>query len=325
MNLAPSRSPGRHLALVGPTASGKSTVALALAERYLARGATVELITVDSMQVYCGMDIGTATPSAAERARVRHHLLDIVDPNDEFSVAEFRDAANAALDDIESRGGRAILVGGTGLYLQAIVDGLELPGRFPEVLVSLESQADTQVLYERLAELDPTAVTRIEAGNRRRILRALEVTIGSGRRFSEFGPGLDSYPATPFALAGLRLERPLLAERVLERYAAQMEAGFLDEVRALAERPVALSRTAAQALGYRELFAHLRGESTLDQALGLAIDRTRQFGVRQIRWFRRDPRIAWFDHTGDPLVTLEGIDAYWSQQRSPTVRAAGNI
>lgn len=305
------RRPGLHLALVGPTASGKSALALALAERRLAGGELVELVTVDSMQVYRGMDIGTATPTAAEQRRVRHHLIDIVDPAQEFSVSEFRDAANDALDNIESRGGRAILVGGTGLYLQAIVDGLELPGRFPEVLEALESESDTALLYDKLSEMDPTAVTRIEPGNRRRVLRALEVTIGSGRRFSEFGPGLDAYPDTPFALAGLRIERAVLAERVTRRYVAQMEDGFLDEVRALAQRPAALSRTAAQALGYRELLAHLRGECTMDEALALAVDRTRQFGVRQIRWFRRDPRIEWFDHEGDPVTVLDALDSFW--------------
>ena len=312
--VATARRPGLHMALVGPTASGKSALALALAERRLAAGQLVELVTVDSMQVYRGMDIGTATPTASEQHRVRHHLIDIVDPSQEFSVSEFRDAANDALDDIESRGGRAILVGGTGLYLQAIVDDLELPGRFPEVVEALETEPDTAVLYERLAELDPIAVTRIEPGNRRRILRALEVTIGSGRKFSEFGPGLDAYPATPFTLAGLRTDRSLLAERVARRYAKQMDDGFLDEIRALEQVSGGLSRTAAQALGYRELLAHLRGECTLDEALAQAVDRTRQFGVRQIRWFRRDQRIEWFDHEGDPLVALDALDEYWGRR-----------
>lgn len=304
----------RHLALVGPTASGKSELALALAERRLARGELVELVTVDSMQVYRGMDIGTASPTAEERARVRHHLVDVVDPWEEYSVAEFRAAALEALAQIESRGGRAILVGGTGLYLQAIVDGLELPGRFPEVVAELEQEPDTEVLRVRLAELDPVAASRIEPGNRRRTVRALEVTIGAGRRFSEFGPGLDAYPETPFLLAGVRVDRGLLAARVAQRYAVQMDAGFLDEVRALAAAPEGLSRTAGQALGYRELLMHLRGEVSLEEALQLAEDRTRQFAVRQIRWFRRDPRIEWFDHEGDPLVALDALDRYWAER-----------
>ena len=307
----PDRTGPGHLALVGPTASGKSELALALAERRRAQGELVELVTVDSMQVYRGMDIGTASPSAEERRRVPHHLVDIADPGDEYSVAEFRAAADDTLADLVARGGRAILVGGTGLYLQAVIDRLELPGRFPAVAATLDAEPDTEGLYRRLVELDPDAAARIERGNRRRIVRALEVTLGSGRRFSEFGPGLDAYPSTPFVLCGLRVDRELLGERIAARYAAQMDAGFLDEVRALAAGPGGLSRTAAQALGYRELLAHLRGETTLEDALSLAIDRTRQFAVRQIRWFRRDPRIEWFDHDGDPLSVLDALDAHW--------------
>ena len=310
------RRAGHHLVLVGPTASGKSSVALQLARRRRSRGELVEIVTVDSMQVYRGMDIGTASPTAAERDEVPHHLVDVVDPHEEYSVAEFRAAANAVLDDVESRGGAAIVVGGTGLYVQALVDGLELPGRFPEVSAELDTEPRTDVLLARLRELDPVAASRIEPGNRRRVLRALEVTVGSGRPFSSFGPGLDAYPDTPFVLTGLQIDRALLAARVEARYEAQMAAGFLDEVRALLARPEPMSRTAAQALGYRELAEHLRGERDLDEALRLAIDRTRQFGVRQIRWFRRDPRIEWFEHTGDPSQVLDALDRHWHRAAS---------
>ncbi len=309
------RPRGRHLVLVGPTASGKSSVALQLARRRRDRGELVEILTVDSMQVYRGMDIGTASPTAAERAEVPHHLVDVVDPHEEFSVAEFRTAANTVLDDLESRGGAAVVVGGTGLYVQALVDDLELPGRFPGVLAELDAEPDTDALLERLRTLDPVAAARIEPGNRRRVLRALEVTLGAGRPFSSFGPGLDAYPDTPFVLTGLQIDRELLAARVEARYHAQMDAGFLDEVRALLARPEPMSRTAAQALGYRELAEHLRGERELDEALRLAIDRTRQFGVRQIRWFRRDPRIEWFEHTGDPAQVLDALDRHWDATR----------
>ena len=297
--------------LVGPTASGKSSVALQLARRRRARGELVEIVTVDSMQVYRGMDIGTASPTAAERAEVPHHMVDLVDPHEEYSVAEYRATAEQVLDDLEARGGSAILVGGTGLYVQAVVDGLELPGRFPDVAAELDREPDTDVLLERLRTEDPVAAGRIEPGNRRRVLRALEVTIGSGRPFSSYGPGLDAYPATPFVLSGLQIERDLLASRVESRYHDQMAAGFLDEVRSLLAAPVPMSRTAAQALGYRELAEHLAGERTLDEALQLAIDRTRQFGVRQIRWFRRDPRIGWLAHTGDPSHVLDALDQHW--------------
>jgi len=305
------RAQTKHLVLVGPTASGKSQLALALAERRLALGELVELITVDSMQVYRGMNIGTASPTAQEQKRVKHHLIDVVDPSEEYSVAEFTRAANDALDDIQSRSGRAILVGGTALYLQALVDNLELPGRFPEVAAALDAEPDTAALYQKLCDLDSQAAARMEPGNRRRIIRALEVTLGSGRKFSEFGPGLDAYPETPFILAGLRVERPVLAERIADRYEQQMLDGFLEEVRVLAANPQGISRTAAQALGYRELLSHLAGECSKDEAVATAVDRTRQFAVRQIRWFRRDPRIRFFDYSGNPEMVLDQLDAFW--------------
>lgn len=304
-------TPGRHLVLVGPTASGKSALALALAQRRRANGDQVELISMDSMAVYRGMDVGTTTPTAAERALVPTHLLDVVDPDQEFSVAEFARAVDAALGDIEARDGRAVLVGGTGLYVQAVVDRLQLPGRFPEVAARLDEEPDTRALHARLGEIDPVAAARIEPDNRRRVLRALEVTEGSGRPFSSYGPGLDAYPETPFAMAGLELDRALLGERIARRVDQQLADGFLDEVRALDERPEGLSRTAAQALGYGELAAHLRGECTLDQAVDTTVLRTRQFAVRQIRWFRRDPRIEWFGHGGDPLDVVDALDTWW--------------
>lgn len=309
-----SWEPGRHLVLVGPTAVGKSAVALELATRRAARGEPVEIVSADSMQVYRGMDIGTAKPTPAERERVPHHLLDVVDPEEEFSVARYAREVRAVLADIESRGAAALLVGGTGLYVQAVVDGLEVPGRYPEVLAELEREPDTGELHRRLVELDPDAAARMEPTNRRRVLRALEVTLGSGRRFSEHGPGLGRYPPTPFVLCGLWMPRDELRDRIAERYRQQLDAGFLDEVRELAARPAPLSRTASQALGYRELLGHLQGRATLEDALEEAVARTRRFAVRQIRWFRRDPRIRWFEHHGDPAETAARIDAEWSER-----------
>jgi tRNA dimethylallyltransferase len=197
----------RHLALVGTTASGKSTLALEAARSL----GGIEIVAVDSMQVYRGMDIGTAKPSPAERAEVPHHLLDVADPSEDFSVARFQAAARAVLVEIESRGNRALLVGGTGLYLQAVVDGLRLPGEWPDVRAELEAEAATPAgvgaLHGRLAVADPPAAARIEPSNARRVVRALEVTLGSGQPFSSFGPGLDAYPPTTFRLAGVWLPR----------------------------------------------------------------------------------------------------------------------
>ncbi len=247
------------------------------------------------MQVYRGMDIGTAKPTAAERAAVPHHLLDVAEPSDEFTVAAFKSAATEALCEIEARGNRVLLVGGTGLYLRAIIDDLDLPGQYPAVRAEVEYDGDTVQLHHRLATLDPVAASRMEPTNRRRVVRALEVTLGSGRPFSSFGPGLDSYPPTAFQLLGLRVEREELDERIETRFAAQMQAGFLAEVEALRNRPAGLSRTARQALGYKELLAHIEGETDLDEAVELAVTRTKQFARRQERWFRRDPRIGWID------------------------------
>jgi tRNA dimethylallyltransferase len=291
------------LALVGTTASGKSAVALEVARRRSA----VELVSVDSMQVYRGMDIGTAKPTPAERAEVPHHCLDAVDPWEEFTVAQFQGVVRAAIDDVHHRHRHPVLVGGTGLYLRAVIDELDIPGRFPDVAAELAAELDTVALHRRLAELDPLAASRMEPANRRRVLRALEVTIGSGRPFSSFGPGLEEYPPSRVQLVGLRRPRSEIDERIEARYHHQLDVGFLDEVQRLLDEPRGWSPTASQALGYKELAAHLRGECTLDEALDLALRRTRRFARRQERWFRRDPRIHWIDVGLDLAQTVEVV------------------
>jgi len=279
----------RPLVIVGPTASGKSALALHLARQW---GHT-RILSVDSMQVYRGMDIGTAKPTAEEQAEVPHRLIDLVRPDEDFTVVDYAEACRAAMTETLSAGDRPLLAGGTGLYLRAVVDGLTPPPRYPEVVAELEAEPDTVVLHRRLSDLDPLAASRMEPTNRRRVLRALEVTVGSGRPFSSFGPGLETYPDVPFVLVGIEIERDTLDRRIGERYRTQMELGFLDEVRHLLEAETPMGRTASQALGYRELAAHLRDETTLEEALDEAIRRTRKFARRQQRWFRRDPRIHW--------------------------------
>jgi tRNA dimethylallyltransferase len=298
----------RHLAIVGPTAAGKS----ALAHDLAVRAGDVEIVSVDSMQVYRGMDIGTAKPTPAQRAEVRHHLLDLVDPDEDYSLARFQAAARAALADIEARGRRALLVGGTGLYLRAVIDDLELPGQHPEARAEVEAEADTAVLHRRLEALDPVAAGRMEATNRRRVVRALEVTLGSGRPFSSYGPGLDAYPATDIAQVGLRLDPAALDARIEARVAAMLDAGLVAEVRALADRRAGLSRTARQALGYRELLDHRAGLTTLEEAVAEIVSRTRRFARRQVRWFRRDPRIRWVDVGQNGLVLDDEVLGDWS-------------
>jgi tRNA dimethylallyltransferase len=257
------------------------------------------------------MDIGTAKPTAAEQAEVPHHLIDVLDPWDDGTVAWFQREAKRAIADVESRGHRALLVGGTALYVQAVVDDLEIPGQFPAARAEVEADPDTAGLHRRLRELDPVAAGRMEPGNRRRVVRALEVTLGSGRPFSSYGPGLSSYPDTSFALVGVARSSDDLAARIEQRYAQQVEAGLVAEVRALRDHPRGLSPTAAQALGYKELLEHLDGQATLTDALDLAARRTRRFARRQRAWFRRDPRIAWLDAgpepEGSPNVLVDAL------------------
>ncbi len=309
------------LALVGPTASGKSALALALARL---RPDDAELVSIDSMAVYRGMDIGTAKPSPSDRRSVPYHLIDLVAPDEEFSVRQFQDAARGVLADIAGRGRRALLVGGTGLYLRAVVDDLDLPGRWPEIAAALNAEADgpggVAALYARLAELDPPAAMRVEPGNRRRLVRALEVTLGAGRPFSSFGPGLAVYPPTPVVLVGIRFDPAIHDALIDRRFRSLLDAGFLAEVEALAARPPGLSRTARQALGYRELLAHVEGGVPLEEAVTEAVARTRAFARRQWSWFKRDPRIQWLEPEGD----LEaGLLAQWDAGAGPA-RAVGD-
>lgn len=296
--------PTEPLVIVGPTASGKSAVALSLACRWDG----IEILSADAMAVYRRMNIGTAKPTEAERGLVPHHGVDLFDPSEEATVTGFQTHARAALDDMAERGVTPIIVGGTGLYVRAVVDDFQVPGRYPKVLADLEAEPDTEVLWQRLAQLDPDASTKMLPTNRRRVLRALEVTIGSGRPFSSHGPGVDHYPPTAYRLAGLDLDRETMDRRINTRYDRQMAAGMLDEVRAV--RRCGMSRTAAQALGYKELIEHLDGSATLEEALAEAKRRTRKFARRQQRWFRRDPRITWFNALSPDLV--DEVARWWA-------------
>lgn len=292
-----------NLLIVGTTASGKSSLAIELARCR----SNVEIISIDSMAIYRGMDIGTATPTVAEQEEIPHHIIDIVDPADEFALPLFQSAVEKALKEITDRGNRAVLVGGTGLHVRAVVDRLEIPPRFLSIRDEIELISETSFLYEKLNDLDPIAVTKIEPGNRRRIVRALEVTLGTGRPFSSFGPGLDVYPPSPFTQIGIRLPRDLNDLRIAERYKKQIEDGFVEEVRNLVSDGRKLSKTASQALGYKQIISFIEGDNTLGEAIESAITSTRRFARRQEKWFRRDPRIQWMDVKKDPLELLEEV------------------
>jgi tRNA dimethylallyltransferase len=315
------------VALVGPTASGKSDLAVAVADASLRPGpgahrwpGPVELVSVDSMAVYRGMDIGTAKPSPSVRSRVGYHLVDLVEPSSEFTVQEFQAAARTVLDEISGRGHGALLVGGTGLYLRSVVDDLSFPGRYPEVAARLGDEVEAAgpegspgersalvALHGRLSALDPVAAGRLEPTNRRRLIRALEVSIGSGQPFSSFGPGLEAYPPSRVTLVGVPYDPELADRRIADRFAAMMDLGLLDEVRALASAPGGLSRTARQALGYRELLSHLEDGVPLGEAVAEAVRRTRSFARRQWAWFRRDPRIVWLEPGEDGVARIAGL------------------
>jgi len=280
------------LALVGPTASGKSEAAVALARRLGA-----EIVSVDSMLVYRGMDVGTAKPTPAERARISHHLVDVAEPEEPFSVARYQQLGRAVVEGVDARGRRVLLVGGSGLYFRAIVDELEFPATDPGARDELRAEAEVlgpDRLHRRLAELDPAAAARIEPTNVRRTVRALEVAAVTGRPFSSYAARWERYPDERVRAAGIDVPRDVLARRIEARVRAMVDAGLLDEVRTLLDRGLFGWLTASRAIGYAELARYLRGEITLAEATAETVRRTRELARRQMVWFRRDPRIRWF-------------------------------
>ncbi len=297
-----------HLVVVGPTAAGKTALAIELSTV-----AGAEVVSADALQVYRGADIGTAKPTLEERRGVPHHAIDLVEPSEEADLAGWLAAARAAVASCEERGLPAVVVGGTGLYVHALVDAFELPGSFPAVRSDLEvGQEPTRALHARLAALDPVAAGRMEPGNRRRVVRALEVCLGSGRPFSSFGPGVAAFPPTDrFRLVGLAPDPERLGERIERRVAEQVEAGLVEETTRLLATPGGLSRTCRQGLGYKEVLLHLEHGLPLAEALALDVANTRRFARRQRSWFRRDPRIRWLDVADDPLHAVPDTMAHW--------------
>jgi len=290
------------VALVGPTAAGKSTVALAAAA---CLGA--EIVAVDAFTVYRGMDVGTAKPTAADRAAVPHHLVDVLDPERDCTVRWFQAAARAAIADVLARGRTALLVGGSGLYFRAVVDALEFPPTDPAVRAEVERRAaaDPPAAHARLAAADPAAAALIDPGNLRRTVRALEVLELTGRPFSDWRRAWDTHDSIYPGLVvhGLDRPRPELAARIDARVDAMVAGGLVQECRALQAR--SLSPTARQAIGYAEVLDHLEGRRTLDDAIAAARARTRRFAARQRRWFRSDPRVRW----RDPAAVLREVCA----------------
>ncbi len=305
------------MAVVGATASGKSHLAFEVARQ---RG-DVEIISVDSMAVYREMDLATAKPSPAEQAAVPHHLLDVLDPSEECSVSLFRQMAERAIDSINERSKLPLLVGGTGLYHRAVIDQLAIPPQFPELRNQLDDEVSSdeglERAFARLVALDPTAASRIEPTNARRVARALEVTQGTGEPFSSFGPGLETYPEASVLQIGLEADLEAIDRAIEDRVARWMDEGLLDEVRSLAGRPGGMSRTARQAIGYRELLGVVEEGRDLDEALEITRQRTRALARRQRSWFRRDPRVRWVEPSELPAALGAALDRL---AESPQVR-----
>jgi len=285
------------IAVVGPTAVGKSDLGVDVA---LAVGG--EVINADSMQVYAGMDIGTAKLTEAERRGVPHHLLDVWDVRKTASVAEYQDLAEAVVADIERRGKIPVLVGGSGLYVRAALGDLEFPGTDEEIRERLEGElaaGGPGPLYARLRAADPAAAAAILPSNGRRIVRALEVIELSGRPFSATMPGYD--PSIRAIQIGLRADRAELDRRIEARVDHMWAAGFEAEVRDLADRGLRDGKTASRALGYQQMLRYLDGDWSLEQARDETVRATRRFARRQESWFRRDPRVTWLAPDADLL------------------------
>ena len=311
------------VAVVGPTATGKSDLALDLA---VADGPT-EIVNADAYQLYRGMDIGTAKVPEAERRGVAHHQIDLLDPREDASVAHYQSAARADLDAIAARGARAVVVGGSGLYVRALLDEMNFPGTDPAVRARWAERAEREgrrALHARLAALDPAAAESIEPTNTRRIVRALEVIEITGAPYTANLPR-QRY-VRPTVQIGLNCDRGALDDRVEERVARMWDAGLVDEVRRLAAPDQGgtgpgLGTTAARAVGYAEILAWLRGESTEERARTAIVANTRRLARKQMGWFGRDPRVHWLDAASPTL--LDEARALVAAADSGTIPAPG--
>ncbi len=287
--------------ICGPTGVGKTEVAVAVASRLGA-----EIVAADSRTVYRFMDIGTAKPTVQQRAQVPHHLIDVVDPNEIFALADYRRLALTAIEQIFARRQIPLLVGGTGLYIRAVTEGLILPAVPPdwELRERLEEQERRTpgALYQRLTTIDPIATTRIHPRNVRRLIRALEVFERTGRPIT----ATQHQQSPPFATTqiGLTMDRSALYSRIDRRVDEQLAAGLLDEVKALMDRGYERPLPAMQGLGYKEMIAYLDGVVTFEEATRQLKRNTRRFAKRQYTWFRKDPRIRWVDITSRPLAVV---------------------
>ena len=294
--------------LAGATATGKSSLSVELAQAIDA-----EIINADSMQVYRGMDIGTAKITVEERQGIPHHMLDVLDVNQDSTVAWYQSGAREVIDEIHSRGKSVVMVGGTGLYIKAVIDELNFPDTDPMVRHTLNKEAEDlgiDAMFARLEKLDPAAAIAIDRANLRRIIRALEVIEITGKPFTANLPREESIRYPEARQFGLVMDRELLSERIDQRVNTMFENGFVEEVQKLMSSGLLEGRTAQRALGYSQIVSHLQGETSLDAAVEETKRATRQYARRQETWFSRDARIKWISTRQPRLETiLESLQA----------------
>ncbi len=320
------RQPGHKppLAVIaGPTAVGKTALAIQVAKQL-----NGEIISADSMMIYRGMDIGTAKPTPADRQGVPHHLIDVAEPGQRFTVAEYQVLAEAAIVDILSRERLPMLVGGTGLYIRAVVDGFLFPDEGADLslrqhLAELAEREGPARLHARLAAVDPASAARLHPNDVRRVIRALEVYHTTGKPLSEhLAAGRAAEPRYHLAMVALTLPRPILYARINQRVWEQIESGLVDETRALLARGWHPETVAGQALAYKELLPYLRGEDSLEACVQRLQRDTRHYAKRQFTWFKRDPRFVWFDLSQFPSLE-QAAQAVATHIRQTLLGAAG--
>jgi len=301
------------VAILGPTAVGKSDFGLKIAERF-----DGEIVSADALQIYRGFDIGTAKPTVEERHRVPHHLVDILDPQEPFSAGEFARLATGLIQGIEARGRVALVLGGSGLYLRALLDGISpIPAVQPEVREELQYRLDREGLEpirRELETLDPITAARLGRGDTQRTTRALEVVLSTGRPLSAWLADDPSGSGPIEALRiGLTLPRAVLYDRISVRVRRMIRAGWVDEVEGLLRRGLSPELPAFQAIGYRQLAAHVRGDISLEEALASTVRATCRYAKRQLTWFRREEGVTWFS-VEDPDAGFRGVCDYLEQQ-----------
>jgi tRNA dimethylallyltransferase len=284
------------IAIVGPTAVGKTALSLEIAEKFSA-----EIINADAMQIYKGMDIGTAKLPLSQRRGIVHHQIDVLDPSEEANVSQFQKQSREIINDLLSKNVQPVLVGGSGLYVNSVLEDLEFPGTNLEVRAKYEEILDekgVETLFQMLKEIDPIAAENILPNNARKIVRALEVNEITGKAFNAKLP--EPSPIFSDVRIALDMPRDLLDQRIIDRVHQMFEDGFVDEVKRI-EKNLRLGKTAFRALGYSQVLSLLSGEISEDEAITLTINATKKFARRQLSWFRRDPLIHWLDATSPDL------------------------